>query len=76
MQQDSVAVGDVPLLPGAEGAVFPGDATGEVERESEGVLGDRLSVGGSTAQNVDAALETGRVVDVGEEVAFDIQQSP
>ena len=61
-QQDGVgvAVGHVPLASGAEGAVLAADAAREVEREPEGVLGDGLGVGGSAAQDVDAAREARR----------------
>ena len=77
-QQDRVLVPrrhvSLPAL--AERAVLAADPAGEVDREAEGELGDRLGVGRAAAEHVDAAPEAGLVVDVGEEVALDVAERP
>ena len=50
------------LMPRARSRARPSD-----------MLGDRLGVGGAAAQHVDALLDAGLVVDVGEEVALDVE---
>ena len=74
-QQDRVvvAVGDVALGADPEGPILAADAAGQIQGQPEGVLGDGLGVRGPAAEHVDAPGEAGLVVDVGEEVALDVE---
>ena len=60
------------LVPLAHGAVGRRHAAAEVDRHPERHLGDRFGEGGARREHMDSALEAGLVVDVLEEIGFDV----
>ena len=73
MKQPFVGVEAVGFAAGAEGAVGGGDAAREVDRHRERRFGHRLREGRGRAQHMDAARLAVFVVDVGQEVGFDVE---
>ena len=60
------------LVPLAHGAVGRSHAAAEVDRHPERHLGDRFGEGGARREHMDSAFEAGLVVDVLEEIGFDV----
>ena len=75
-QQNGVCVAscDVPFTAEAECTILAADAARQVKSETEGVLSYCVGVGRSAAQYVHASIEEHPVVDVGIEIAFDVEQ--